>query len=924
MSTLLPEQWQLVSPYLDRALAMTNDERVAWLSSLAEENPSLAAQLRALLDEHRMLSQEGFLEKGPAMPSIVSGLAGQNVGSYTLISQIGQGGMGTVWLAERNDGRFQRRVAVKFLNVALVGQRGDGRFKREGSILGRLAHEHIAELVDAGVSESGQPYLVLEYVEGEQIDRYCDEHSLDVHARIRLFLDVLDAVAHAHSNLIVHRDIKPSNVLVSKEGQVKLLDFGIAKLLEAEGQEGEATLLTVEAGRAMTPDYAAPEQVTGAAVTTVTDVYALGVLLYGLLTGRHPAKAGLQSSALLSPAQLVRAIVETDPTKPSDIVLPARDNVAETNTNATRRVTTAEKLSRLLRGDLDTIVAKALKKNPPDRYASVSGLADDLRRYLKHEPISARPDTFAYRAAKLVRRNPTVAVLSALAVVATTAGITGILLQARTARVQRDFAFRQLTRAEAINDLDNFILTDAAPSGKPLRLNELLERAERLVRREHDLTDVNHIQLLVSIGRKYQSQDQDASALRVLTEAYMLSRGVSDRSTRAQAACALGNAASVSGDPKRAEALIQEGLQELPNEPQFVLDRIACLQRGSRVANDLGQGSEAVARAVAAERLEEGSPLRSDVLGADTLMGLAEAYRSDGQFVEANNAFDRASRALATLGRDDTQQAGTLFNNWGLMLYHSGRILEAEKVLRRAIDISEQNQSEEGVSPNLLNNYAATLVELERFDEAGNYADRAFADAQTTRNEILIEQTLLMRARVYRGDHDLAHSDAMLALVEPRMRKSLPAGHYAFASLVSERSLNAMDRGDVSGAMRLADVAVSITETAVKNGHGGAILLPWLLTRRSSIEVVINRPKDAVADAEQALTLLRAAVGPGTFSSRLGQAYLALARALIAEGKTDEARAAARSAAEQLQNTVGVNQSETRSARQLAGFDHRS
>lgn len=921
MSTLRPEQWQVLSPYLDQALAMTNDERVAWLSSLAEKNPSLAAQLRALLDEHRLLSQEGFLEKGPAVPSIISGLAGQTIGSYTLLSQIGQGGMGSVWLAERNDGRFQRRVAVKFLNVALVGQGGDGRFKREGSILGRLAHEHIAELVDAGVSASGQPYLVLEYVEGEQIDRYCDGHALDVRDRIRLFLDVLDAVAHAHANLIVHRDIKPSNVLVSKEGQVKLLDFGIAKLLEGEGQGGEATLLTVEGGRAMTPEYAAPEQVTGAAVTTATDVYALGVLLYVLLTGRHPARVGLQSSSVLSPAQLVRAIVETDPTRPSDIVMPARDNAAETNTHATRRITTPEKLSRLLRGDLDTIVAKTLKKNPQERYPSVSGLADDLRRYLKHEPISARPDTFAYRAAKFVRRNRTVAALSALAVVATVAGVTGILVQTRTARAQRDFAFRQLSRAEAINDLDNFILTDAAPSGKPLRLNELLERAERLVRREHDPTGVNHIQLLVSIGRKYQSQDQDASALRVLEEAYQLSRGVTDRSTRAQAACALGNAASVSGDPKRAEALIEEGLQELPNEQQFVLDRIACLERGSRVANDLGQASEAVARAVTAERLEEESPLRSDVLEADTLMGLAEAYRSAGQFVEANTTFDRASKALTTLGRDDTQEAGTLFNNWGLMLYHSGRILEAEKALRQAIDISQQNQSEGGVSPNLLNNYAATLVELERFDEAGNYADRAFAIGQKAGNEILIEQTLLMRARVYRGHRDLAHADEMLALVEPRMRKSLPAGHYAFASLVSERSLDAMAKGDVPGAMRLADEAVTITETAVKSGRGGAILLPWLLTRRATIEVAVHRPNDAVADAERALTLLRAAVVPGTFSNRLGQAYLALASARAAVGKADEARAAARSAAEQLQNTVGANQSETRRARQLAGLD---
>src|SRR5580765_4677497 len=250
MSTLLPDQWQKLSPYLDQALAMTNVERAAWLSSLGDENPALAAQLQTLLDEHRVLSQEGFLENGPTVPSLTAGLAGQSVGPYRLISQLGQGGMGSVWLADRNDGRFRRKVAVKFVNLALAGQGGEERFKREGSILGRLAHEHIAELVDAGVSGAGQPYLVLEYVEGEQIDRYCDQRSLHVQERIRLFLDVLDAVAHAHTNLIVHRDIKPSNVLVRKDGQVKLLDFGIAKLLEEEGQEGAPTMLTVEGGRA--------------------------------------------------------------------------------------------------------------------------------------------------------------------------------------------------------------------------------------------------------------------------------------------------------------------------------------------------------------------------------------------------------------------------------------------------------------------------------------------------------------------------------------------------------------------------------------------------------------------------------------------------------------------------------------------------
>ena len=236
MSKLSPDQWQALSPYLDEALAMTEKERSPWLSSLRSQNQDMAEQLEMLFREHRALSEEGFLEKSSVGLPRSAGLQGQTLGAYTLMSQIGHGGMGSVWLAQRSDGRFERQVAVKFLNIALMGKGGEERFKREGSILGRLAHPHIAELIDAGVSQAGQPYLVLEHVEGDHIDRYCDEHKLDIKERIQLFLDVLAAVAQAHANLIVHRDLKPSNVLIRNDGQAKLLDFGIAKLLEGDAQ----------------------------------------------------------------------------------------------------------------------------------------------------------------------------------------------------------------------------------------------------------------------------------------------------------------------------------------------------------------------------------------------------------------------------------------------------------------------------------------------------------------------------------------------------------------------------------------------------------------------------------------------------------------------------------------------------------------
>jgi len=457
------DEWGEVSPYLDQALGMAAEERAAWLCSLRAEDPKLAAALQALLDEGQQLRQEGFLEHSP-LPFPV-GLAGQTVGAYTLVSQIGQGGMGSVWLARRSDGRFERQAAVKFLSVALAGRGVEERFRREGNFLGRLTHPHIAELLDAGVSSAGQPYLILEYVDGKAIDQYCDEHSLTVEARIRLSLDVLDAVAQAHANLIVHRDIKPSNVLVTNSGEVKLLDFGIAKLLEGEGLTGAATLLTHESGSALTPQYAAPEQLSGEPVTTSTDVYALGVLLYLLLTGQHPAGPGPHS-----PAELVKATVETEPPRASD-----RLATSDSKTVAEQRGTTPEKLRRQLRGDLDTIVGKALKKKPQERYASVTALADDLQRYLKQEPISARPDTLAYRTAKFMRRNRTMVALAMLAFIAVIAGVIGTLMQARSARHQRDIADRIATFMTEI-----FKISDPSEkAGERVTAREVLDKASK-------------------------------------------------------------------------------------------------------------------------------------------------------------------------------------------------------------------------------------------------------------------------------------------------------------------------------------------------------------------------------------------------------------------------------------------------------------
>jgi serine/threonine-protein kinase len=770
--------------------------------------------------------------------------------------------------------------------------------------LGKLAHPLIAELIDAGLTSTGEPFLVLEYVEGRPIDAYCDEHKLSVNARIRLFLDVLSAVAHAHGNLIVHRDVKPSNVLVRNDAQVKLLDFGIAKVLANETGDGSATL-TLESGAALTPRFAAPEQVSAGAITTATDIYALGVLLYLLLTGNHPAGAGSHSAA-----QLMRILLDEEPRRASEST--ASDSAAA----AANRATTPEKLRRQLRGDLDRIIAKAMKKSPSERYPSALAFADDLQRYLEHKPVLARPDSFGYRTAKFVRRNRVGVAVAMTALVATMAGLTGFVIQDRRVRAERDFAFRQLVRTEQHDDFLDFLLADAAPSGKPFTVTDLLSRARNMVEKEKP--SLEQIELMDWIGVDYAAQGQYAQARPILERAYQLSTQFTDPAARASAACMLGWELARDEDLARGDALILEGLRELPNEPEYALDRVTCLRFGSRVSREKGESGEAVRRMEMAQQVLRASPFDVGTFEVTNSLDLASAYREAGRDRESLAAFQRAGNLLSSLGRDETQMAGTFYNNWALELDYIGRPLEAEKTLRHAIDIARDNSTEEAVPPSTLTNYARVLRELDRLPQAADYAERGYNKAVKRGDELLISQSLLERARIYRAQHDLPLAESMLAQVEPRMRKALPPGHYAFASISSERGLIAMEKGDLASALQLTDGAISAIQASVKSGHGGGVSLPNLYIDRSAIDLALGNAGEAEADAGHALAALHAQDSPSDDSSKLGRAYLAEARALAAQGKSIETRTTASHALANLQGSVGPDHPDTRSARQLA------
>jgi serine/threonine protein kinase/tetratricopeptide (TPR) repeat protein len=752
-------RWHRASRHLDRALDLPPAERDVCIAALRAEDPDAAADVEALLAEHRMLSAEGFLDARAAVLPPEPALAGVTIGAYTLVSPIGHGGMGSVWLALRSDGRFEGQAALKLLSASLVGRAGEERFRREGTILARLTHPHIARLVDAGVSRTGQPYLVLEHIDGRHIDRYCDEERLSVDARIRLFLDVQAAVAHAHANLIVHRDLKPSNVLVTGAGQVKLLDFGIAKLIES-GTTGHAapTQLTREAGPAMTPKYAAPEQVTSAPITTATDVYALGVLLYELLSGRHPTTANPAAAA----SEFVRGVVEREPTRMSAAIDALDDEPARTI--AAARAATPERLRRTLRGDLETIVGKALKKNPAERYTSVAEFADDLRRYVGHEPIHARPDTVRYRTRKFVRRHRRM--IGAAAVAA--ACIVGVIAF-YTARLttERDRARLQAEKASRISELLTDLLTGAdpyrTPDGEPTVQNLLDRGAERVA---NDLGDQPALQaeMFTVIGRTYARMGLQAKAQPLL-----------------ERALATGRRAFGSEHVRVAQSL-----------------------------NDLGVVERQLGRSARAEPLlVESLAQRRRLLGLEhkdvavTLVELARVLQDRGRAADAEPLAREALAIRRKVYGEEHQETATSKNELGMLLLRRGDVAGAEPLLRE--NVATTMRALGGVHPNVASAKA-------------NLAQVLLAKDDARGAEALVRESVAIDREVFGAEHDqyaqmlaslanaielqgrLDEADAMLRDAIRIAQARLPADHPRVLGMVVGHARVQIARGDGAAA----------------------------------------------------------------------------------------------------------------------------
>jgi serine/threonine-protein kinase len=629
--------WHELSGLLDEALDLPSSLRAAWLEQQRLLRPDLASSLDRLLAAHAtaetadVLARLPTLGPGAPLPAGSAGLAaGEQVGPYRLIREVGRGGMADVWLAERSDGTFERKVALKLPRITRLRNDLAVRFARERDILARLEHPNIARLYDAGVDASRLPYLAMEFVDGAPITRYCDALQLDVATRLRLLAQALDAVQFAHANLVIHRDLKPSNILVTADGQVRLLDFGIAKLL-ADDDLARESKLTQLSGRALTPDYASPEQIRGQPLTTGTDVYSLGVVLFELLTGGRPYRLTHDS-----PAQLEQAILAADPARPGARV----DDAA-----AKKRGTTARGLARALAGDLDTIILKALAKEPARRYPTVGALAADLQRHLAGEAVRARPASFGYRAQKFIVRNRIAVGAAGAVVVALIAATAMSLWQMQLARAQAQ-------RAEQVKRLVLSIFEEAdtySASGGSRQTTavDLLEQARTHLTGTVINDPAIRVELLTSIGISLTGLGANREAAQVLEEAAALGRERlgADHLRTLTAQLHWGGARVLLGEFEPAAAQFdaaEAGLRRLGDRSGLA----AALRWKSYLRALERRVDESVALAAEAVRVAETSPVpvdRRELLDAYlTLAGAMGTAHRVGRLAPARRAYELA------------------------------------------------------------------------------------------------------------------------------------------------------------------------------------------------------------------------------------------------------------------------------------------
>jgi serine/threonine protein kinase/tetratricopeptide (TPR) repeat protein len=789
-----PQRWRQIEDLFHSALDCEPGRRADFLNSACAGNASLRQEIESLLSSY----EKGSFTETPAFAegiklleeSEARSLVGQNIGPYRVTQIIGQGGMGAVYLAARSDQVFQKEVAIKLIKR---GQDTDDvirRFRGERQILASLDHPNITRLLDGGTTDDGIPYFVMEYIHGQPIDSYCDSHKLDIAERLKLFQSVCSAVHFAHQNLVIHRDIKSGNILVTAEGVPRLLDFGIAKLLASEPSVADPTLTIA---RRMTPESASPEQVRGGSITTASDVYSLGVLLYKLLTGHSPYRL-----AGRSPDQIERAICEEDPEKPSAVIdrvegAATPQSVSETGEGA------PDKLRRRLRGDLDNILLMALRKEPPRRYASVLQFSEDIRRHLEGLPVIARRDTPGYRAAKFVGRHKTGVAAAALIFLSLTTGIVATLRQTRLARAERDKAQVEKAKADRINsflrDMLSFSDTRSGSAntkkGHDATLADMLDEAGP--RAETELNDQPAVkaEMLRTIGVAYTIQprfDLAEHYLRAALDTDLKLYGPEHPET-ARTEEALGIALGNKGDYPGAEKVLRQALAIYRKQPKddnldtrSFAETLSTL--GLLTMKIDGKYPEAESLLLEAVSLAPRLKGKDRALVAHAENFLAALHSDRGEYQQAETQARQAFSEFQKMGGSERAEAADTEINLGSILRTRGQYAEAEPFLLEGLATFRQLLGDQHPSVAYAWVHLGHLHYLEgKYGEAEEEVRKALKlyEAALPKGHGAISSPLTVLGLILNKTARSAEAEADLREALQIRARSVPKGHYLLA-----------------------------------------------------------------------------------------------------------------------------------------------
>ncbi|MGH9752935.1 MAG: tetratricopeptide repeat protein [Blastocatellia bacterium] len=827
-----PERWQRIEELFRTVVDRPAAERDSYLTRVCDGDEYLRREVLSLLERD---TAEDFILDPIAKAALAftakskDDLAGERVGPYRVTRLIGRGGMGGVYEAERDDEQFRQQVAIKIIKRGMDTDFVRDRFLRERRILASLDHPHIARLFDGGATQDGAPYFVMELVAGEPITAYCRRRQLSVSEKLKLFRNVCSAVQHAHQRLVIHRDLKPSNILITEDGEPKLLDFGIAKLLSPDASEAHTR--TETALRMMTPEYASPEQARGEAVATTTDVYSLGVVLYELLTERRP-----HEFKTYSPAEIERAICETEVEEPSKVM--------------GRMTGAGARLARRLAGDLDNIVMMAMRKEPERRYQSVEQFSEDIRRHLEGMPVVARKDTFGYRAGKLIRRQKAgAAILGLLAILAVAMAVQS----ARIAR-ERDRANQEAATAQAVTQslMEMFEVADPSKAkGNAITARELLDQGAEKVVRELKDQPVVQAKLLDTIGKLYQNIGLYDRAQTLLEEALKLRRQALGNESPDVAASLnhLGEVARLKSDYAGSESLLREALamrrKLLGAESKDVAQSlnnlgIVLVERGN-----FGE-AEALLRESLATRHKLFGEEHAEV--AVSLNSLGRLMSDTGKFSEAESLYRQALTTHRKLYGGDHPSVAVSLNNLAAMLQEQGDFNGAKTLFSEALAMRLKLLGDEHPDVAVsMANLASVLQDTGKYDEA----ERLYRQTLTLRRKLFGEEaprlatTVNNLATLLRDKGDYEEAGALFQQSLAMRRKQFGDEHPEVGTALHNLGTLFYLKGEYNESEKLQRQAIGVYQKSLKPDH-------WMIhrSRRSVGECLIKLKRYREAEEE--------------------------------------------------------------------------